>query len=487
MVIATMGTGEGAGAGAGGVREIVEIRRAERAAEGGSEEERLERLDTLTPKEIVAELDKYIVGQREAKRAVAIALRNRIRRQRVPGPLRREIQPKNILMIGPTGVGKTEISRRLAQIVRAPFVKVEATKFTEVGYVGRDVDSMIRDLVEASVNLVRQEELKRVEKEAQRQVEERLLDALLPRPSAVDEERLASFESTREKLRQKLRKGELEESYVELKLPQSPFPQINVFAGEGLEQIGIDLSVIGDFMPKRWVTKRLKVKEARELLFQQEADKLLNHEEIQRRALRRAEELGIVFIDEIDKLALGGREEHHGPGVSRQGVQRDLLPLLEGTTVRTRYGHVRTDNVLFIAAGAFTLAKPSDLIPELQGRLPIRVELQPLTQQDFKRILTEPEDALVKQYQALLATENLQLEFTPEAIDEIARIAYELNASTEDIGARRLHTVMEKLMEDLAFEAADLPEPRRVVITPEYVREKLAPIAEDLDLSRYIL
>jgi len=463
------------------VREIVEIQRAK------GEDELREQLETLTPQEIVAELDKYIVGQHEAKKAVAIALRNRIRRQRVRGPLRKEIQPKNILMIGPTGVGKTEISRRIAQIVRAPFVKVEATKFTEVGYVGRDVDSMIRDLVEASINLVKQEEIKQVEREAQRQVEERILDALLPHPNTTDEERLASFESTREKLRQKLRKGELEDRYIELRLPQSAFPQINVFAGEGLEQIGIDLSVISDFMPQRLVTKRLKIKEARELLFQQEADKLLNHEEIQRRALRRAEELGIVFIDEIDKLAMGGREEHHGPGVSRQGVQRDLLPLLEGTTVRTRHGHVRTDNILFITAGAFTVAKPSDLIPELQGRLPIRVELQPLTEEDFKRILTEPEDALVKQYQALLATENLELEFEPEAIDEIARIAYRLNESTENIGARRLHTVMEKLMEDLAFEAADLPAPKRFTVTAEYVREKLAPIAQDLDLSRYIL
>jgi ATP-dependent HslUV protease ATP-binding subunit HslU len=463
------------------VREIVEIQRAK------GEDELREQLETLTPKEIVAELDKYIVGQHEAKKAVAIALRNRIRLQRVRGPLRKEIQPKNILMIGPTGVGKTEISRRIAQIVRAPFVKVEATKFTEVGYVGRDVDSMIRDLVEASINLVKQEEIKQVEREAQRQVEERILDALLPHPNTTDEERLASFESTREKLRQKLRKGELEDRYIELRLPQSALPQINVFAGEGLEQIGIDLSVISDFMPQRLVTKRLKIQEARELLFQQEADKLLNHEEIQRRALRRAEELGIVFIDEIDKLAMGGREEHHGPGVSRQGVQRDLLPLLEGTTVRTRHGHVRTDNILFITAGAFTVAKPSDLIPELQGRLPIRVELQPLTEEDFKRILTEPEDALVKQYQALLATENLELEFTPEAIDEIARIAYRLNESTENIGARRLHTVMEKLMEDLAFEAADLPEPKCFTVTAEYVREKLAPIAQDLDLSRYIL
>ncbi len=451
------------------------------------EEQLREQLDALTPQEIVAELDKYIVGQREAKRSVAIALRNRVRRQRVEGPIRKEIQPKNILMIGPTGVGKTEISRRLAHLVRAPFLKVEATKFTEVGYVGRDVESMIRDLVETSVNLVRQEEIKRVESEARRMVEERLLDALLPQPSATDEERLASLESTREKLREKLQQGELEDRYIEIRLPQSAMPQINVFSGEGLDQIGIDLSMISDFMPQRLVTKRLKVAEARELLFDQEADKLLNHEEIRRRALQRAEELGIVFLDELDKLAMGGREEQYGPGVSRQGVQRDLLPLLEGTTVRTRHGHVSTENILFIAAGAFTGGKPSDLIPELQGRLPIRVELRPLTEADFKRILTEPEDALVKQYHALLVTENLRLDFAPEAIEEIARIAHRLNESTENIGARRLQTVMEKLMEDLAFEAADLPEPKQFTITSEYVREKLASIAEDLDLSRYIL
>ncbi|OGF52980.1 MAG: HslU--HslV peptidase ATPase subunit [Candidatus Fraserbacteria bacterium RBG_16_55_9] len=451
------------------------------------ETQRAERLDALSPKEIVAELDKYIVGQREAKRAVAIALRNRIRRQRVQGPLRQEIQPKNILMIGPTGVGKTEISRRLAKLTSCPFLKVEATKFTEIGYVGRDVDSMIRDLIEVSLGMAREEEIKRVEVEARRLVEERILDALLPRPTSTAEEREASFENTREKFREKLCAGELEDRYIEIRAQESSLPKINVFSNEGLEQIGIDLSVMADLMPQRTVTKKLKIQEARELLFNQEADKLLNHEEIRRRGLQRAEETGIIFIDEIDKLGAGGREERHGPGVSRQGVQRDLLPLLDGTTVRTRHGHISTGNILFIAAGAFTMAKPSDLIPELQGRLPIRVELHPLVEEDLQRILTEPEDSLVKQYQALLAVENLQLEFTDAAIREIARIAHRLNESMENIGARRLQTVMEKLMEDISFDTVDLLESRKFTVEADYVNEKLVHIAEDLDLSRYIL
>ncbi|MCS6936029.1 MAG: ATP-dependent protease ATPase subunit HslU [Candidatus Bipolaricaulota bacterium] len=447
----------------------------------------------LSPKEIVAELDKYIVGQYEAKRAVAIALRNRVRRMRVTDPIRREILPKNILMIGPTGVGKTEIARRLAHLVRAPFLKVEATKYTEVGYVGRDVDSMIRDLVEVSVHMVRQEAIEKVRREAEHLAEERILDALAGSapPAGADPERRESWQRTRERLREKLRAGELEDRYIELRVKrESPFSQVNVFSLEGTEQLGIDL---GELLEKLnpmgfgYVTKRLPIKEAREVLFNQEADTLINHEEIRRQGLRRAEESGIIFIDEIDKIAAGGREERFGPGVSRQGVQRDLLPILEGSTVRTRYGNVRTDNILFIAAGAFTMAKPSDLIPELQGRLPIRVELHPLSKADFKRILTEPEDALTKQYQALMAVEGLRLEFSEDALEEIAEIAYRLNERLENIGARRLQTVMEKLMEDIAFETCDLPEPKSFVIDAAYVKKRLHGIVEDLDLSRYIL
>ena len=453
----------------------------------GQPDERQRRMDELTPKEVVAELDKYIIGQREAKRAVAIALRNRTRRQRVDGPIRAEIQPKNILMIGPTGVGKTEISRRLAKLVSSPFLKVEATKFTEVGYVGRDVDSMVRDLVETSIGMVRQEEIERVEPQAMRMVEDRILDALIPQPEHTDDERHESYQRTREKFRQRLRVGEMEDREIDVRVQESSMPQISVFGGEGQDQMGMDMSILSDLFPSKTVEKRLPIREARDLLFNQEAEKLINDEEIQRRGLERAEESGLIFLDEIDKLASGGREEQGGPGVSRQGVQRDILPLLEGSTVRTRYGYVSTDNILFIASGAFTMAKPSDLVPELQGRLPIRVELDSLGQNDFVRILTEPEDALVKQYRALLATENLQIEFEDEAVHEIARIAHELNSTTENIGARRLQTVMEKLMEDLAFETADLSKRETFTITPDYVREKLAHIAEDMDLSRYIL
>lgn len=462
--------------------EIIEIN----ALELEREEER-----ALSPREIVAELDKYIIGQQEAKRAVAIALRNRIRRMRLTDPIRREILPKNILMIGPTGVGKTEISRRLAGLVRAPFLKVEATKYTEVGYVGRDVDSMIRDLVEVSLNMVRQEAIQTVESEAEKMVEERLLDGLIgPAPAAgADEERRESWLRSREKLREKLRASELEDRYIEIRVKrESPFSQVNVFSLEGVEQMGVDMGeLLEKFMPPAFTNKRLKIKEAREVLFNQEADKLINHDEIKRQALRRAEETGIIFIDELDKIAAGGREERYGPGVSRQGVQRDLLPILEGSTVRTRYGNVRTDNILFIAAGAFTMAKPSDLIPELQGRLPIRVELKPLGKEDFRRILKEPADALTKQYQALMAVEGLQLGFTDDALDAIAEIAFRLNERLENIGARRLQTVMEKLIEDVAFETCDLPEPRKLVIDANYVYTKLKGIVEDLDLSRYIL
>jgi ATP-dependent HslUV protease ATP-binding subunit HslU len=460
--------------------EIVEINAQERPEE-----------HVLSPPEIVAELDAYIVGQQEAKRAVAIALRNRIRRMRVTDPIRQEILPKNILMIGPTGVGKTEISRRLASLVKAPFLKVEATKYTEVGYVGRDVESMVRDLVEVSMHMVRQEAIETVKSEAERAVEERFLDALVgPAPTTgADEERRESWQRTREKFREKLRAGELEEHYIEIRVKrESPFSQVNVFSMEGVEQMGVDMGeLLEKFMPPVFVNKRLKIKEAREVLFNQEADRLINHDEIKRQALRRAEETGIIFLDELDKIAAGGREERYGPGVSRQGVQRDLLPILEGSTVRTRYGNIRTDNILFIAAGAFTMAKPSDLIPELQGRLPIRVELKPLGKEDFRRILKEPADALTKQYQALMAVEGLHLEFTDDALDTIAEIAFRLNERLENIGARRLQTVMEKLMEDIAFEMCDLPEPKTLVIDAEYVGNKLKDIVEDLDLSRYIL
>ncbi len=444
----------------------------------------------LSPRQIVAELDRYIVGQEEAKRAVAIALRNRVRRMRVRDPIKKEILPKNILMIGPTGVGKTEISRRLASLVKAPFLKVEATKYTEVGYVGRDVESMVRDLVEVSVQMVRQEAIEKIKHEAERAVEERILDALVgAAPVGADEERRTSWQHTRERFRERLRAGQLEDHYIEIRVKrESPFSQVNVISPEGIEQMGVDMGeLLEKFMPPVFINKRLKIREAREVLFNQEADKLINHDEIKRQALQRAEETGIIFIDELDKIAAGGREERYGPGVSRQGVQRDLLPILEGSTVRTRYGNIRTDNILFIAAGAFTMAKPSDLIPELQGRLPIRVELKPLTKEDFRRILKEPEDALTKQYQALMATEGLHLEFTEDALDAIAEIAFRLNERLENIGARRLHTVMEKLMEDIAFETCDLPEPKTFTIDAAYVQAKLKGIVEDLDLSRYIL
>ena len=431
-----------------------------------------------TPREIVQELSRYIVGQEEAKRAVAIALRNRIRRAALPEDVRREVRPKNILMIGPTGVGKTEIARRLAQITDSPFLKVEATKFTEVGYVGRDVESMVRDLVEVAISLVREREAQRVAAEADRFVEEQLLDALLS----------GSFggEGTRERLRERLRAGELEDQWVEIPVQESLVPQISVFSEAGMDQLGIDLSQLFAGFPSPKKLKRMTVGQAREILREEALERLLNMEEVRAEGMRLAEEAGIIFIDELDKLALGGAEERGGPGVSRQGVQRDLLPLLEGTTVRTRYGTVRTDNILFIAAGAFSMAKPSDLMPELQGRLPIRVELHPLTEEHFRRILTEPEDALTKQYRALLATEGVEVSFTDEAVAEIAHIAAELNRALEDIGARRLITVMERLMEELSF-SADRHVGETFVIDREYVKKRLAGLATDLELSRYIL
>jgi len=441
----------------------------------------------LTPKQIVAELDKYIVGQKDAKRSVAIALRNRMRRQQVEGEIREEIKPKNILMIGPTGVGKTEISRRLARLTVCPFSKVEATKFTEVGYVGRDVESMVRDLVDMAIDMVREEEILHVEREAEEIVSEEILNALLPIPEGGEDEREESAKKSREKLRKKLLAGELEERLIEVTVEEQMIPQVEIFSQDGMDQMGIDMGdMLSGILPPSRKKRRLRICDARPILFDQAIDSLLNMEEVRQRGLRLAEETGIIFLDELDKIAAGGREETGGPGVSRQGVQRDLLPLLEGTTVRTRYGIVSTENVLFIAAGAFNMSKPSDLIPELQGRLPIRVELDSLTAKDFVRILREPKDALVTQYQALLAVEGVTLEFTDDAIEEIAEIAYELNQTTENIGARRLSTVMEKLMEDISFSANE-HKGETIRIDRDYVLQRLSGIVEDPDLSRYIL
>ncbi len=445
-----------------------------------------QRLSGLTPKQIVEELDKYIVGQQAAKRSVAIALRNRMRRQYVEDELRAEIKPKNILMIGPTGVGKTEISRRLARLSTCPFVKVEATKFTEVGYVGRDVESMIRDLVDTAIDMIREEEIYRVEEEAERLVTEEILQALLPSTDA-EEEREESVQHTREKLRSKLEAGDLEERYIEITVEEAISPQLEVFSQDGIDQVGIDMgNVLSGLMPTSRKKRRMRIREARGYLFEQVLDTLINMEEVRQAGLQLAEEMGIVFIDELDKIAAGGREETGGPGVSRQGVQRDLLPLIEGTAVRTRYGAVSTENILFITAGAFNMSKPSDLIPELQGRLPIRVELDSLTAADFRRILCEPRDALIKQYRALMQTEGVTLQFEDEAIAVIADIAYELNQTTENIGARRLTTVMERMMEDISFDA-DSRRGDTLVIDKAYVEERLSGIVEDRDLSRYIL
>jgi ATP-dependent HslUV protease ATP-binding subunit HslU len=445
----------------------------------------------LTPARIVAELDRYVVGQSDAKRAVAVAMRNRWRRQQVEGELREEISPKNIIMIGPTGVGKTEIARRLARLARAPFLKVEASKFTEVGYVGRDVDSIVRDLVEVSVKLVRDEEAGKVRGRAKDSAEERLLDLLLPRAAGraftdrPTEAQTTASDATREKLRVMLREGKLDDREVEVELQDESNPLMSVLGG----QPGIDESaltglkdMLGSFGRK---TKRqkLKVPQAWRALTEQEVDKLIDHEAATREAVRRAENAGIVFIDEIDKIAT---KAERGVDVSREGVQRDLLPIVEGSTVTTKYGPVKTDHVLFIAAGAFHMSKPSDLIPELQGRFPIRVELTPLTAGDFVRILTEPTNALTRQYAALLATENVTIEWSSGAISELAQIAADVNQRTHDIGARRLHTVLERLLDDLLFNAPDIGT-QTIPITPAYVRERLGALVADEDLTRYIL
>jgi ATP-dependent HslUV protease ATP-binding subunit HslU len=448
---------------------------------------------TFTPREIVSELDRYIVGQRDAKRAVAIALRNRWRRMQVPEPLRDEIAPKNIIMIGPTGVGKTEISRRLAKLAQAPFIKVEASKFTEVGYVGRDVESIIRDLTELALTMVREEEKEKNRVKARELAEERLLDLLLPpltrsagpgAPIGIAPPQ-SDVGDTREKLRRMLREGRLDDRTVEIELTQSVSPMIEVMTPQGMEEIESNLrEMFQNLMPKRTKKTKMRVPEALETLAQEEAGRLIDQEAATREAIRRVEQSGIVFLDEIDKIT--GREGVHGPDVSREGVQRDLLPIVEGSTVSTKHGQVRTDHVLFIASGAFHIAKPSDLIPEFQGRFPIRVELDALTQADFVRILTEPENALTRQYTALLETENVRLIFRDDAVDEIARIAAEVNERTENIGARRLHTVIERLLDQVSFDAPEMSG-QEVVVDAAMVRERLAPILEDQDLSRFIL
>jgi ATP-dependent HslUV protease ATP-binding subunit HslU len=443
----------------------------------------------MTPREIVSELDRYIVGQKDAKRAVAIALRNRWRRQLVPEELREEIAPKNIIMIGPTGVGKTEISRRLAKMAQAPFVKVEASKFTEVGYVGRDVESLIRDLMDLSVKMVKEEEQQKVEIRARELAEERVLDLLLPStspgqpPSGVEEGH--SPQGTREKLKKLLREGKLNDRVVEVEITRTMTPMIEVMTPQGMEEMEGHLKeMFSNLLPKRTKNRTVKIQEAIEILAQEEAAKLVDMDTVVAEATRRVEQSGIVFVDEIDKIA--GRESVHGPDVSREGVQRDLLPIVEGSTVNTKYGMVKTDHILFIASGAFHSSKPSDLIPEFQGRFPIRVELNSLGKDDFVRILTEPRNALIRQYVALLETEGVHLLFCEDAVDEIARIAAQVNERSENIGARRLHTIMERLLDEVSYSAPEM-QGKEVTIDAGYVRERMSPILKDEDLSRYIL
>ncbi|HSP64365.1 MAG TPA: ATP-dependent protease ATPase subunit HslU, partial [Pyrinomonadaceae bacterium] len=471
----------------------------------GETEEHEARLDDMTPRQIVAELDKHVVGQNAAKRAVAIALRNRVRRKKLAPDLAADVIPKNIIMIGSTGVGKTEIARRLARMSNSPFLKVEASKFTEVGYVGRDVESMIRDLTEIAVDMTRQEKIEEIADKAEMNVEERVLDILLPPPKSSSaaifdfdsgdtaapvlvpesEPRDENFARTREKLRTQLRSGKLDNRLVEMEVREKNFPTIELAGPMGVEEMGINMKdMLGNLFQGRSKRRKMRVDEAMDYLMQEEEERLIDMDAVARASLERVESSGIIFLDEIDKIA--GRESGHGPDVSREGVQRDILPIVEGTTVNTRYGMVRTDHILFIAAGAFHVSTPSDLIPELQGRFPIRVELESLTIEDFKRILTEPKNSLVKQYRALMETEGVKLDFTVDAIDSIANFAARVNQNTEDIGARRLHTIMERLLDEISFEGPDL-EPKDRSIDAAYVELMLSDTVKDQDLSRYIL